>query len=134
MTSHFYKEFTTQKYGKKTFDNIINYLEKTRQVKLLQQDINFLNNCKKSSSIPTNCKLGVRRDASPENKRLLRNTEKKLLNRSKAKCYSNRWKANKILQNNEKQSVDTLSIRDYCKVVIFTEQKIKSRVESKFKS
>ena len=62
------------------------------------------------------------------------NTEKKLLNRSIAKCYSNRWKANKILQNSEKQLEDPLSIRNYCKLVIITEKKIKLRVEKKLKT
>ena len=62
------------------------------------------------------------------------NTEKKLLNRSIAKCYSNRWKANKISQNSEKQLEDPLSIRNYCKLVIITEKKIKLRVEKKLKT
>ena len=39
MTSHSYNQFVTQKYGKKTYSNIINYQEKTRHLKLLQQDI-----------------------------------------------------------------------------------------------
>ena len=39
MTSHSYNQFVTQKYGKKTYINIINYQEKTRHLKLLQQDI-----------------------------------------------------------------------------------------------
>ena len=110
MTSHSYKEFITQKYGKKTYSNIISYQEKTRHLKLLQQDIKFLNNCKKSNIVPVHCKLGGRRDASPTTNRLLRDTERKLLNRSIAKCYSNRWKANKILQNSINQLEDTLSI------------------------
>ena len=79
------------------------------------------------------CKLGERRDASPT-KRLLRNTERKLLNRSIAKCYCYKWKANKIVQNSINQSEDTLSIKDYCKLVMFTEKKIKFRVERKLKT
>ena len=134
MTSHSCKEFITQKYGKKTYSNIISYQEKTRHLKLLQQDIKFLNNCKKSNIVPVHCKLGDRRDASPTTDRLLRNTERKLLNRSIAKCYSNRWKANKILQNSINQLEDTLSIIDYCKLIIFTEKKIKSRVERKLET
>ena len=133
MTSHSYKEFITQKYGKKTYSNIISYQEKTRHLKLLQQDIKFLNNCK-SNIVPVHCKLGGRRDASPTTNRLLRNTERKLLNRSIAKCYSNRWKANTILQNSINQLQDTLSIIDYCKLIIFTEKKIKSRVERKLET
>ena len=131
MTSHSYKEFVTQKYGEKTYGNIITYQEKTRQLKLLEQDIKFLNSCKKSNVVPTHCKFGGRRGASTATKRLLRNTERKLLNRSIAKCYSNRWKANKILQNSENQLEDNLFIRDYYKLMIFAEKKIKSRVERK---
>ena len=71
---------------------------------------------------------------SPTTKRLLRNTERKLLNRSIAKCYSNKWKANKILQNSINQLEDTLSVEDYCKLVIFTEKKIKSKAERKLKT
>ena len=134
MTSHYYEEFITQKYGKMTYSNIISYQEKTRHLKLLQQDIKFLNNCKKSNIVPVHCKLGGRRDASPTTNRLLRNTERKLLNRSIAKCYSNRWKANKILQNSINQLEDTLSIIDYCKLILFTEKKIKSRVERKLET
>ena len=134
MTSHSYKEFITQKYGKKTYGNVITYQEKTRQLKLLEQDIKFLNSCNKSNVVRTHCKLGGRQDVSPATKRPLRNTERKLLNRSIAKCYSNRWKAKKILQNSENQLADNLSIRDYCKLMKFTEKKIKSRVEKKLKT
>ena len=123
MTSHSYKKFITQKYGKKTYINI----------KLLQQDIKFLNNCKKSNIAPVHCKLGGRRDALSTAKWLLRNNEKKLLNRSIAKWYSDRWKANKILQNTIKLE-DTIPTEYYCKLVIFTEKKIKSRVEWKLKT
>ena len=134
MTSHSYEKLIMQKYGKKTYSNIISYQEKTRHLKLLQQDIKFLNNCKKSNIFPVNCKLEGRRDASPSTNRLLRNTERKLSNRSIAKCFSNRWKANKILQNSINQLEDTLSIKDYCKLIIFTEKKIKSRVERKLET
>ena len=79
-------------------------------MKLLQQDIKFLNNCKKSNIVPVHCKLGGRRDASPTTNRLLRNTERKFLSKFIAKCYSNRWKACKILQKNINQLEDTLSI------------------------
>ena len=103
-------------------------------MKLLKLDIRFLNNCKKSNIVPTHCKLRDRKDASPTTKTILSNTERKLLNRSLAKCYSNRWETNKILQNSEKQLEDTLSIRDYCKLVIFTKKKIKLRVKRKLKS
>ena len=58
----------------------------------------------------------------------------KLLNRSIAKFYSNRWKANKVLQNIINQLEDTWSIEDYRKLVIFTEKKIKSGVERKLKT
>ena len=58
----------------------------------------------------------------------------KILNRSIAKCYSNKWKTNKILQNSINQLEDTLSIKDYCKLVIFTEKKMKSRVERKLET
>ena len=112
MTSHCQKEFITRKYGKKTYGNIITYQVKTRQLKLLEQDIKFLNSYKKSNVVPTHCNLGGRWDESLATKRLLRNTERKLLNRSIAKCYSNRWKANKILQNSGHQLEDNLSIRD----------------------
>ena len=112
------------KYGKKTYSNIIHYQEKTRHLKLLQQDIKFLNNCKKSNIVSVHCKLGGRRDESPTTKRLLRNTERKLLNRSIAKCYFNKWKANNILQNSINQLEDTLLIEDYCKLVVFTEKNI----------
>ena len=40
MTSHSYKEVITQKYGNKTYSNIINYQDKKRLLKLLQQDTN----------------------------------------------------------------------------------------------
>ena len=72
----------------------------------------FLNNCKKSNIVPVHCKLGGRRDASPATKRLLRNTERKLWNRSIAKCYSNKWEVNKILENSINQLQDNLSIKD----------------------
>ena len=58
----------------------------------------------------------------------------KILNRSIAKCHSNKWKTNKILQNSINQLEDTLSIKDYCKLVIFTEKKMKSRVERKLET
>ena len=93
----------------------------------------FLNNCKKSNIVSVHCKLGGRRDASPATKRLLRNTERKLWNRSIAKCYSNKWEVNKISENSINQLQDNLSIKDYSKLVIFTE-KIKSRVERKLKT
>ena len=60
--------------------------------------------------------------------------KKKLLNRSRAKCYLNRWKADKILNNNENQLDDTICVRVYCKLIIFTEKKMKSRVKLKFKT
>ena len=63
----------------------------------------MLNNCKKNKIVAVHCKLGGRRDASPTTKRHLRYIEWKLLNRSIAKCYSNRWKANKVLQNSINQ-------------------------------
>ena len=71
---------------------------------------------------------------SPTTKRLLKNTGRKLSNRSIAKCYSNKWKSNKILQNSVNQLQDTLSIEDYCKLIVFTEKKTKSRVETKLKT
>ena len=130
----FHKEFITQNYGKKTYSNITSYQGKTGHLKLLQQDIKSLNNCKKSNIVPVHCKLGGRRDASPTTHILLRNTEKKLLNRFIAKCYSNRWKANKILQNSINQFEDTLSTKDYWELIIFTDKKIKSRVKRKLET
>ena len=94
----------------------------------------FLNNRKKSNIVPVHCKLGGRRDASPATKRLLRNIESNLLNRSTAKCFSNKWKANKILQNSINQLEGSLSIEDYCRLAIFTEKKVKSRLERKLKT
>ena len=78
LTSHSYKEFVTQKYGEKTYGNIITYQEKTRQLKLLEQDIKFLNSCKKSNVVPTHCKFGGRRGASTATKRLLRKYRKEV--------------------------------------------------------
>ena len=39
-----------------------------------------------------------------------------------------------ILQGSTNQLEDTLSIKDYCNLVIFTEKKIKFRVERKLKT
>ena len=51
-----------------------------------------------------------------------------------AKCYFNKWNANKTLWNSINQLEDAISIEDYCKLVVFTEKKIKSRVERKLKT
>ena len=89
----------------------------------------FLNNCKKSNIVPVHCKLGGRRDASPATKRLLRNTERKLWNRSIAKCYSNKWEVNKILENSINQLQDNLSIK--AGNIYREEDKIQSRKKVK---
>ena len=44
------------------------------------------------------------------------------------------FKPNKILQNSKNQLDNMLSIRDYCKLVIFKKKKIKSTVKKKLKT
>ena len=71
--------------------------------KFINKDIYFLSKCQKRDSILVHCKIGSRRSISPVTRKLLKNMERKLINRPIVKNFSKRWKQRNKLKNiNEK--------------------------------
>ena len=57
--------------GDNIYKEIICYQVSTKEIEVLNEDINFLSKCKKSRIIPVHCRLGERRSASPNTKKII---------------------------------------------------------------
>ena len=93
----------------------------------------FLSKCKKRDLIPVHCKLGDRRSVSLVTRKLLKNTERKLLNRSIVKNYSKRWKQRNKLKNINEILEKVLSVKDYIDHEMKTHKKLDKLIEVKKK-
>ena len=132
MENQSYRKFITTKYGDEAYKTIQEYQSALRLEKIINEDIYFLSKCKKRDLIPVHCKLGGRRSVSPVTRKLLKNTERKLLNRSIVKNYSKCWKQRNKLKNiNEK--LEVLSVKDYIGHEIKTHKKLNKLMEVKKK-
>ena len=115
----------------------INYSVKFE--KIINKDVYFLSKCKKRDLIRAHCKIGSRRPISPVTRNLLKNIERKLLNKSIVKNYSKRWKQTSKLKNVNQKLVEVLNVKEYIdhetkvhqKLVKVTEIK-KNKLEHKF--
>ena len=114
MESQSYRTFfITTKYGDETYKTIQEYQSALRSEKIINEDIYFLSKCKKRDLIPVHCKLDGRRSVSPVIRKLLKNTERKLLNRSIVKNYSKRWKQRNKGKNINEKLEEVLTVKDY---------------------
>ena len=115
----------------------INYSVKFE--KIINKDVYFLSKWKKRDLIRAHCKIGSRRPISPVTRNLLKNIERKLLNKSIVKNYSKRWKQTSKLKNVNQKLVEVLNVKEYIdhetkvhqKLVKVTEIK-KNKLEHKF--
>ena len=94
MERQSYKNYILNKYGDIVFKTL-------KTTETLNKDIEFLSKCKRSKIIPTHCNIGGRRSASPMTRKMIEETERKLLNRSIVKNYSKRWKQQRIKESKE---------------------------------
>ena len=62
--------------------------------------------------MPVHCNLGVKRSVSPVRRKLLKNTERKLLNKYILKNYSKHWKQRNKLKNINEKLKEVLSIKN----------------------
>ena len=113
MESQSYRTFIITKYVGETYKTIQEYQSALRSEKIINQDIYFLSKWKKRDLIPVHCKIGGRRSVSSVIRKLLKNTERKLLNRSIAKNDSKRWKRKNKLENIIAKVEEVLSRKDY---------------------
>ena len=93
------KDFIKNKYGDNVLKSINEYQKASKKEDILSKDIEFLSNCKRSSITPIHCRIGGRRSVSPTTRKLIGETERKLLNRSIVKNYTKRFK---LLQTRKK--------------------------------
>ena len=131
MENQSYSNYITARYGDNTYDIINKYQDADKSSKLLTLDIEFLSKCKKSDIIPIHCRLGGRRSVSPNTRKILKKTEKKLLNRSISKNYSKRWKCRQEKGFYELRIEGTLCLKDYILLQNITESKISRSIEIK---
>ena len=89
----------------------------------MSRDIEFLSKCKRSGITPIHCRLGGRRSASPTTRKFLRDTEKKLLNRSIVKNYTKRFKQRQIKKKQDSVLEENLSLNDYMNIQRLTEKR-----------
>ena len=127
MERQSYKSFITNKYGEITYRKIINYQNNYNNIYRLKQDIDFLTKCKRSDVIPIHCRMKKRRNTSPGTKKLIKTTERKLLNRSISRNYSKRWKLQQNRKNNDNFLEEKLSVKDYCDLLKLTEKRTNSK-------
>ena len=120
MERQSYKNYIINKYGDIVFKTLKEFQAATKTTEILNKDIEFLSKCKRSKIIPTHCKIGRRRSASPMMRKMIEETERKLLNRSIVKNYSKRWKQQRIKESKENLLQENLSLADYAKVLALT--------------
>ena len=107
----------------------INYSVKSE--KIINEDVYFLSKCKKRDLIRVHYKIGSRRSISPVTRNLLKNTERKLLNKFIAKNYSKRWKQTSKLKNVNQKLVEVLNVTDYIDHETKVHQKLVKVIEIK---
>ena len=133
MESQFYRTFIATKYGDETYKTIGGYQSALRSEKIVYEDIYFLSKCKKRDLIPFHCKLHGRRSLSSVTRKLLKNTERKLLNRSIAKNYSKCRKQRRKLININEKLEEALSEKDYIDHETKAHEKLDKLIEVKKK-
>ena len=116
MERQSYSNYIKNKYGNNVFKDITSYQNSSKQIEILNEDIHFLSKCKRAGIIPIHCRIGKRRSASPNTKKIIQTTEKKLLNRSLVKNYSKRWKIEQKKLQHESRVDEILTIADYMKL------------------
>ena len=131
MERQSYSNFIKNKYGENIYRDIICYQISTKEIEVLNEDINFLSKCKKSGIIPVHCRIGKRRSASPNTKRIIISTEKKFLNRSISKNYSKRWKHQQMKRQRELSIEEELSLADYMRMIELTSKKQQNTIAFK---
>ena len=124
-----YKKVITDKYGLKTYECINKFQATTSQISIINLDIKFMTKCRTTGIIPIHCKLGGRRDASPQTRKILRKAEGKLLNRSIAKSHTRRWRVQQMNKKVESKLEEVLNILDYCNMTNMTQNMVKNKLK-----
>ena len=133
MESQSYRIFIITKYGDETYKTRQEYQRALRSEKFINEDAYFVSKCKKRDLIPVHCKLGGKRSVSTITRKLLKNTERKLLNRSIVKNYSKRWKQRNKFKNVNEKLEERLSVKDYIDHEMKTHKKLDKLIEVKKK-
>ena len=109
--------------GDIVFKTLKEFQAATKTTEILNEDIEFLSKYKRSKIIPTHCKIGEKRPAPPMTRKMIEETERKLLNCPIAKNYSKRWKQQRIKESKENFLQENLSLADYAKVLALTRKR-----------